>query len=111
MIISAANKTPAAYKPRLIDASGMTIGSSLSFDRYAITAVAAPVFARGGQVVASLEVSVTGSAPQYRMPAIQPALVVAARALTRQFAVNQISAINRSAFVAGDLSQLAMVNG
>lgn len=76
-----------------------------------ITAVAAPVFARGGQVVASLEVSVTGSAPHYRMAAIQPALVVAARALTRQFAVNQISAINRSAFVAGELSQLAMVNG
>jgi DNA-binding IclR family transcriptional regulator len=76
-----------------------------------ITSVAAPVFARGGQVVAALEVSITGSAPQYRMQAIQPALIVAARALTRQFAVNQVSAINKYALVGGEISQLAMAKG
>lgn len=74
------------------------------------TSVAAPVFARGGQVVAALEVSVTGSAPQYRMQAVQPALVVAARALTRQFAANQGSALNNYA-LAGQIAQLAMSNG
>lgn len=51
--------------------------------------IATPVFARGGRVVAALEVSVSGPAAQYRMQTIQPAVVVAGRALSRQFAVNQ----------------------
>ena len=69
------------------------------------TSIAAPVFAPGGRVVAALEVSAAGSAQQYRMQALRPALVVAARALTRQFAINQAHGINRSADAAGDLAR------
>jgi len=76
-----------------------------------VASIAAPVFARGGQVVAALEVSLTGSAQQFRMQAVHPALVVAARALTRQFAINQGHGINRTALTAGDLSQSAITNG
>ncbi len=51
--------------------------------------IATPVFAGGGRAVAALEVSVSGAAAQYRLPAVQPAIVVAGRALSRQFAANR----------------------
>lgn len=54
-----------------------------------VSSVAAPVFAPGGRVVAALDVSISGSTAPFRMQAIAPALVVAARALSRQFAANQ----------------------
>lgn len=70
------------------------------------TSIATPVFARGGQVVAALEVCLSGPSPQLRLPAVQPALILAGRALTRQFAVNEAPGA-----AAENLAQRATVDG
>lgn len=55
----------------------------------ATTSIAAPVFAVGGRVVAALEVSASGANHEFRVRAAQPALVVAARGMTRHLAANR----------------------
>jgi len=51
--------------------------------------VAAPVFGAGGRVTAALEVRVRD--PRSELPRVQPALQVAARALSRELALSQIT--------------------
>jgi DNA-binding IclR family transcriptional regulator len=51
--------------------------------------VAAPVFGAGGRVTAALEVRVRD--PRSELPRVQPALQVAARALSRELAMSQIT--------------------
>jgi IclR family acetate operon transcriptional repressor len=53
------------------------------------TSIAAPVFAVGGRVVAALEVTVGGASHEFRARTAQPALVVAARGMTRQLATSR----------------------
>jgi DNA-binding IclR family transcriptional regulator len=73
--------------------------------------VAAPVFARGGRVVAALEGSVTGDSPQRRVNSLQPAIIVAARALTRQFSVNDLISVNKATGAINELEFPATMDG
>jgi hypothetical protein len=53
----------------------------------ALSAVAAPVFGAGGKVVAALELEV---GDPRELPPLQPPLIVAARALSRELATNHV---------------------
>lgn len=50
-------------------------------------AVAVPVFAGGGRVVAALELAISGAG--YQLHSIQPAVIVAAKGLSRELAASQ----------------------
>lgn len=79
----------AAFRRELADIRVTHIAWERGETRSDTFAIAVPVFARGGRVIGALEASTTGAGAQpLNLQAIQPAVTVAARSLSREIGSN-----------------------